>query len=250
MRHLDDQCIGCQYCILKCPYDVPRYSKTKGIVRKCDMCTNRLADGEAPACVQACPNQAIRITIVQHETVEKKSAEHLFLPGAPEPRYTQPSTVYKTRKPLPDNLLPADYWTVTPQHSHLPLVWMLVLTQMSAGAFAVEQILMACGARGTHGVGRQWVGGLSQGAGATAAYPSSGSVAHAVAALLIGISGLAAAIFHLGRPLYAFRALIGLRTSWLSREILAFNAFAGCATMYTAAACIRRRDFTCRCWTL
>ena len=82
VRHLDDQCIGCQYCILKCPYDVPRYSKSKGIVRKCDMCTNRLADGEAPACVQACPNQAIRITIVQHETVAKKSAERLFLPGA------------------------------------------------------------------------------------------------------------------------------------------------------------------------
>ena len=27
VRHLDDQCIGCSYCILKCPYDVPKYSK-------------------------------------------------------------------------------------------------------------------------------------------------------------------------------------------------------------------------------
>jgi Fe-S-cluster-containing dehydrogenase component/DMSO reductase anchor subunit len=221
VRHLDDQCIGCQYCILKCPYDVPRYSKSKGIVRKCDMCTNRLADGEAPACVQACPNQAIRITIVEHETVQQKSAERLFLPGAPEPGYTKPSTVYKTKKPLPDNLLPADYWTVTPQHSHMPLVWMLVLTQMSAGAFAVEQILMARA-------------GVLQSTADRAVH-----LAHAIAALLIGISGLVAAIFHLGRPMYAFRAIIGLRTSWLSREILAFNAFAGCASMYTAVACAR-----------
>jgi len=58
VRHLDDQCIGCQYCILKCPYDVPKYSRKRGIVRKCDMCSGRLAAGEAPACVQACPNEA------------------------------------------------------------------------------------------------------------------------------------------------------------------------------------------------
>ena len=224
VRHLDDQCIGCQYCILKCPYDVPRYSKSKGIVRKCDMCTNRLAVGEAPACVQACPNQAIRIAIVDQEQVAKKSAENLFLPGAPEPGYTKPSTVYKTRKPLPSNLLPADYWSVAPQHSHMPLVWMLVLTQMSVGALAIEQVLMARGGGGP----------ITSGAV---------HVAHAVAALLIGSIGLVAAIFHLGRPLYAFRAIIGLRTSWLSREILAFNAFAGCAAMYTTVACIRAMGY-------
>src|SRR6266851_4234836 len=64
VRHLSDQCIGCQYCVLKCPYDVPKYSERRGIVRKCDMCHGRLAAHEAPACVQACPSEAIRITVV------------------------------------------------------------------------------------------------------------------------------------------------------------------------------------------
>ena len=57
---------------------------------------------------------------------------------------------------------------------------------------------------------------------------------HRGAAFLLGALGLFAAVFHLGRPRYAYRAWIGLRTSWLSREILAFNAFAGLASVYAA----------------
>jgi Fe-S-cluster-containing dehydrogenase component len=86
VRHLDDQCIGCQYCVMKCPYDVPQYSERRGIVRKCDMCSNRLAAGEAPACVQACPNEAIRIALVDQAEVSEKFSEagsKAFLPGAP-----------------------------------------------------------------------------------------------------------------------------------------------------------------------
>ncbi|MGE0607018.1 MAG: DmsC/YnfH family molybdoenzyme membrane anchor subunit [Pirellulales bacterium] len=216
VRHLDDQCIGCQYCVLKCPYDVPKYSASKGIVRKCDMCSDRLAVGEAPACVQACPNQAIRITVVSKHAAAENAEANLFLPGAPEPGYTLPTTVYKTARPLPGNMLPADYYSASPQHAHWPLVVMLVLTQMSVGAFLVDQI----------------VSGVSLAAGLEAV-PAERSVQLA-AAFLLGMLGLAAATLHLGRPLLAYRAIIGWRTSWLSREVLAFGAFAAAATAYAA----------------
>ncbi len=54
------KCIGCRYCIVACPFSVPRYewSKLVPYVKKCDMCAARQAKGQPPACVEACPVQA------------------------------------------------------------------------------------------------------------------------------------------------------------------------------------------------
>ncbi len=54
------KCIGCRYCIVACPFNVPRYewSKLVPFVKKCDMCYERQAKGQPPACVEACPVQA------------------------------------------------------------------------------------------------------------------------------------------------------------------------------------------------
>lgn len=216
VKHLDDQCIGCQYCILKCPYDVPKYSPSKGIVRKCDMCQDRLAVGEAPACVQSCPNQAIRITLVNKQAIIDESEANLFLPGAAAPSYTLPTTTFKTRRPLPRNLLPADYYAAAPQHAHWPLVLMLVLTQMSVGTFVVEQLLGRLLAVNGQEIVEQT------------------RPVHLAAAFALGMLGMGASLFHLGRPWYAYRAFIGLFTSWLSREIVCFGAFAALASVYAA----------------
>jgi Fe-S-cluster-containing dehydrogenase component/DMSO reductase anchor subunit len=203
VKHLDDQCIGCQYCTFTCPYEVPQYSAARGIVRKCDMCSGRLAAGEAPACVQGCPNHAISITVIETRQALEDAQGDAFLPGAPSPALTIPTTVYRTERPRPRNLLPADFYRVAPSHRHAPLVVMLVLTQMSVGAFVVDRFL------------------------AHAARP-----VHSLVALSVGLAALAASVFHLGRPLYAFRAVRGLRTSWMSREIAAFGLFAATAVAY------------------
>ena len=46
-------------------------------------------------------------------------------------------------------------------------------------------------------------------------------------------AALAASIFHLGRPQYFYRAILGFKTSWLSREIVAFGLFAKIAIVYS-----------------
>jgi formate dehydrogenase iron-sulfur subunit len=213
VRHLDDQCIGCQYCTLTCPYEVPQFSKRRGIVRKCDMCSDRLAEGEAPACVQACPNEAISIRIVETQQLLEQAQTEGLLPGTPSSGITVPATQYKTRKVMPKNLLPGDFYAVRPGHQHTPLVIMLVLTQLSAGAFWIDF--------GLHETG--WSGAL----GGVRTY-------HSLVALALGLLAIGASTLHLGRPHLAFRALIGLRTSWLSREALGFALFAKLAVLYAA----------------
>lgn len=188
VRHLDDQCIGCSYCILKCPFDVPKHSKKRGIVRKCDMCHQRLAAGEAPACVQACPTEAIRIVKVP---VTGKSSSTEFLPGAPDPSITRPTTRYVGRA-VPEDAVAADRQALVPQHAHWPLVLMLTLTQAGIGLL---------------------LGGKSH--------------SHlTLTANALFFAGMATSVLHLGHPLKAWRFFLGLGTSWLSREILAFSLFA------------------------
>src|SRR5262249_41379303 len=105
VRHLDDQCIGCRYCTLMCPYDAPKYNPARGIVRKFDMCSDRLAADEAPACVQACPNQAIRVRLIDQSQAVEASDAGVFLPGAPAPDHTIPTSIYKSARRLPRNML-------------------------------------------------------------------------------------------------------------------------------------------------
>ncbi len=52
-----EKCIGCRYCILACPFDVPKYEWDTPApkVTKCNLCADLLAAGQDPACVQACP---------------------------------------------------------------------------------------------------------------------------------------------------------------------------------------------------
>ncbi len=58
-----DVCFGCRYCMISCPFDVPRYEWDSPVpyIQKCDLCTSngRLDAGELPACVEACPTQAL-----------------------------------------------------------------------------------------------------------------------------------------------------------------------------------------------
>jgi DMSO reductase anchor subunit len=96
---------------------------------------------------------------------------------------------------------------------------MLVLTQASVGGFFAAGIAHLA----------QWTEGT---AGMDRGYRNFNFLALMGA---MGVGGIGASLFHLGRPLHAWRAFLGVRRSWLSREIIAFSLFAKSVLLLLAA---------------
>ncbi len=206
VKHLDDQCFGCTYCVLACPYEVPKYHAAKGIVRKCDLCSSRLKQGEAPACVQACPHEAIRIAVVSTNEARSRAVQGEFLAASPDPRHTIPTTRYRSQRLDGVRLSAASTGNTHAEPSHPSLIGMLICSQVAVG--------LSC----------------------AVAVQDTPALGLAIAAAGLNLVGIACATGHLGRPLLAPRAIRGWRTSWLSREILAFGAYQNAALATAALA--------------
>ena len=111
------KCIGCQYCMLACPYESRQFLRAignyyaasnptpyetlkqkdfeKGTVVKCDLCVDRLARGQLPACVETCPSQARHFGDLEdpNSDVSRLIADHGGTPLRAE-LGTKPSVYY------------------------------------------------------------------------------------------------------------------------------------------------------------
>jgi Fe-S-cluster-containing dehydrogenase component len=56
-----DKCVGCRYCQVACPFNVPKFEWAKAAPRivKCELCRHRAKDGKGPACAEVCPRDAV-----------------------------------------------------------------------------------------------------------------------------------------------------------------------------------------------
>jgi formate dehydrogenase iron-sulfur subunit len=58
----EDLCLGCRYCMVACPFDMPKFEYSKAVprIRKCQFCFGRQEKGQLPGCVEACPVEALK----------------------------------------------------------------------------------------------------------------------------------------------------------------------------------------------
>jgi formate dehydrogenase iron-sulfur subunit len=130
-----DRCMGCRYCMVACPFQVPSYEWDARLprVRKCDLCSDRIPKGGITRCSEACPVEATitgdrdeLIQIARKRIQEKPGDYYPAIYGLKEAGGTSVLVLsavpfdqigYNTK--VPDHNMPATTW---PALSHIPEV--------------------------------------------------------------------------------------------------------------------------------
>jgi len=80
------RCMGCRYCMVACPFQIPAYEYEDAFtpeVRKCTFCAERIADGGVPACVEICPPQCLifgkrsQLLTLAHRRIEAEPDQYV-----------------------------------------------------------------------------------------------------------------------------------------------------------------------------
>lgn len=197
--HEPNHCIGCQYCIWQCPYDAPKFNIQKGIVEKCHFCESRLLENIAPACALACPTNALDFSF--KEIDKKQIAASISVTNNPYPSL-QIKELEKEEGPEMDMSLFDDEDLVVEQKTAKRVgakeEWPLLIFTF------IVAVLVALSAAGAGEQSANWLKWTIIGT---------------------AISGAALSSLHLGKKHRMWRAVLNIKKSWLSREILFFGIY-------------------------
>ena len=200
--HTADKCIGCTYCTWACPFDAPKYNAVKGVVEKCNFCNDRLKLGAIPACTNACPTGALSFGSI--EVSEIAVAPGMSnKPTSPRANFLNSDVVNsKPQMDLgvsgfnPTQVLISDVKPKINAIKEWPLVIFTLLSSLLVG-----WILFLLFNPSSTNYGYYFIG--------------------------LGLLGMGLSSLHLGKPFRAYRSIINIRKSWLSREIVLYSLFVG-----------------------
>jgi DMSO reductase iron-sulfur subunit len=200
------KCIGCRYCAWACPYDAPVFEPPRGVMAKCTLCHHRLQEGLKPACASLCPTAALDFADVPEAELENS------IPGFPAtdlgPRVRIEPLDESRRLPVmtaPDVAEPYVALAEAPTTGvTLKSEWTLMLFTL-LGATLVAAVAATL----------------------TSAFSIKSIVFVDAAAVTMALGS-----FHLGKVSRAYRAVLNVKRSWLSREVVTMSSFFALAAAY------------------
>jgi len=200
----DSKCIGCKYCSWACPYDAPQFEPSLGVMTKCTFCNDRLREGRDPACAELCPTGALSFAHLPVEEITN-AAE-----GFPASRLRPAIKVLPWRDGLPPQMSGAS--AAVPLRGSIPRrVSLRTEWPLLAFTFIIASLFGALAAEVAGGVG------------------VSAPIFLATALLGLALSGV-----HIGRKRRAWRSILNVTRSWLSREVLFVGLFVLSGACYLA----------------
>jgi len=198
--HHQELCIGCRYCTWTCPYDAPKFVALKGVIEKCTLCRTRIVEGRKPNCANLCPTGALDYGNIEADVNRIRGFTEKGLgPGitiVPLRNNARPLVAPAPMNP-PERSLYGKLQLAAEPKVNLRIEWTLVVFTM----------LVAC----LFGV-----------VSASMIRPAP---IDPISFLVLGCVGMALSTVHLGKRMRAWRALLNIRSSWISREVTAFFLF-------------------------
>ncbi len=200
--HHANRCIGCSYCTWACPYDAPKFVQQNGVVEKCTSCQHRVEENEKPACANLCPTGALDYKPIHVKRQSRISGFTEADIGAGLEvielrRRKSPVRIQKLTKQEEKQFYKNEF--KVPSKISLRKEWVLVLFSLMVPVMTALLASASLGKIQTDTV--LWLG--------------------------LGLAGFVLSTVHLGKKQRAWRAILNIKNSWLSREILSYSFFLG-----------------------
>jgi formate dehydrogenase iron-sulfur subunit len=90
-----ENCIGCQFCVSGCPFNIPKFDPNTKKVYKCTLCSDRVGAGLEPACIKACPTGCLHFGTKEDMKflAEKRATQLREVSGFKEAGVYDPPTI-------------------------------------------------------------------------------------------------------------------------------------------------------------
>jgi Fe-S-cluster-containing dehydrogenase component/DMSO reductase anchor subunit len=189
----DTKCIGCKYCKWNCPYDAPKFDTRKKVIGKCNLCYTGLTEGRIPACASACPTGALGYGDIS--SIAEENTPSWF----PEKNINPAVSFTGQQNIFPLKIIPGETFETeielqqTENQFKSSLYSLLIFSFLStvSVSYLISSVI-------------------------------KGVIPDLVIFFTIIVLAAAGSLFHLGKVSRAWRAVLNIKSSPLSLEILSF----------------------------